>query len=280
MSQSQQRVLVAGQGGGGWIDSTGPHRELSESHTNLPQIITTNLTTSDQIGANTGSPAGVNNATALTTASPEQLTRFLSHLMPEKYVSEYRGPVYAYQHVHKLRHLGTGGFAEVYSAYLDTETVRAGQSDQQQPKKCRSRSNSASEALKSDAETHRTTSTLAESTVSTMEPVPANRTEYAVKELTFSNYAAKKTKSMQRHDQFKLFRQEILTHASLSHPSILGLVGVTMKPLCLIMELCAFGDLDGFTRAWTRPFPYQLKLKFARDIIEGIKYLQGVNRWN
>lgn len=58
--------------------------------------------------------------------------------------------------------------------------------------------------------------------------------------------------------------------SNLSHPNIVRLYGITLKPLALIMELMAFGDLhdllEPLYKAHTHPSPgFALRLSLLSD---------------
>eukprot|EP01127_Copromyxa_protea_P021081 TRINITY_DN7159_c0_g1_i1.p1 TRINITY_DN7159_c0_g1~~TRINITY_DN7159_c0_g1_i1.p1 ORF type:complete len:2707 (+),score=519.17 TRINITY_DN7159_c0_g1_i1:787-8121(+) len=70
------------------------------------------------------------------------------------------------------------------------------------------------------------------------------------------------------------FRQEIDVQGSLNHPSIVSVLGIVLRPFCLITELCPMGDLFTLLNSTNIPISWVFRLKIAQDIAEGLKYLQ------
>lgn len=53
------------------------------------------------------------------------------------------------------------------------------------------------------------------------------------------------------------------------------MLGIILRPFCLVTEICPFGDLFTLIHNAEKAISWQLRIKIARDIAEGIKYLQG-----
>ena len=60
---------------------------------------------------------------------------------------------------------------------------------------------------------------------------------------------------------------------SLNHPNLLKLLGVYLKPLAIVTELCSFGDLHNLSKSLI--FPPFLSLKIISDIADALGYLHN-----
>jgi len=95
-----------------------------------------------------------------------------------------------------------------------------------------------------------------------------NGTEVAVKKLHTNN-----DQIFQGNVDLKEFRSEIGLQGNLNHPSILAILGIVLRPVCIVMELCSFGNLDEFTKDLSQNMSWAFRLKVTADIAAGIKYL-------
>lgn len=98
-----------------------------------------------------------------------------------------------------------------------------------------------------------------------------NGTEVAVKKLHTNN-----DQIFQGNVDLKEFRSEIGLQGNLNHPSILAILGIVLRPVCIVMELCSFGNLDEFTKDLSQNMSWAFRLKVTADIAAGIKYLHGM----
>mgnify|MGYP005996329909 CR=1 FL=1 len=60
--------------------------------------------------------------------------------------------------------------------------------------------------------------------------------------------------------------------AGLQHPNTVGLVGLCMKPYCILTEFCPYGDLHTYIasrRERKRPLPLDYILEVLLDIARG-----------
>lgn len=57
------------------------------------------------------------------------------------------------------------------------------------------------------------------------------------------------------------FRQEINIQGRLHHPNILQIVGIILKPFCILTELCEHGELYSYIHNYHLPLHWDLKLK-------------------
>lgn len=98
-----------------------------------------------------------------------------------------------------------------------------------------------------------------------------NNEQYALKELILGDKSSRKY-----HSVFKEFEHEIDIQGSLDHPSILKIMGIILKPLCIVTEFCPHGDLYQYLTDWKNNFEYTKKIKFIKDIAAGLKYMQDL----
>lgn len=73
------------------------------------------------------------------------------------------------------------------------------------------------------------------------------------------------------------FRQEIDIQGGLKHPSIVSIIGIILRPFCVIMELCPFGDLYNLIHKEDVPFSPEFRFKVASDIASGLQMMQEQN---
>lgn len=69
------------------------------------------------------------------------------------------------------------------------------------------------------------------------------------------------------------FRSEALLMAGLEHPNIVQLLGITVRPFCIITELMSLGDLGNFLRRNVASLSWELRLLIARDVALGMQFL-------
>jgi len=71
------------------------------------------------------------------------------------------------------------------------------------------------------------------------------------------------------------FKQEIDIQGRLNHPNILTILGITLRPFCIMIDLCLFGELYALIHDHKKSFPWELKYKIAMDIASGVQYLHS-----
>ena len=100
----------------------------------------------------------------------------------------------------------------------------------------------------------------------------------AVKELNFS-----KADSFTCNQLFQDLQMECYAMSKLEHKNLVRFHGICHKPLGIVLELLSAGDLFQFMHTTTEgslqsipqeDFPWELRLRMARDIAEGLHYLQ------
>ncbi|XP_077376573.1 leucine-rich repeat serine/threonine-protein kinase 1 [Festucalex cinctus] len=83
--------------------------------------------------------------------------------------------------------------------------------------------------------------------------------------------------------RFSEFRQEAAALHSLRHPCVVALVGVSIHPLCLALELAPLGSLDGVLEDRRRqdggyaPLGHMITYKMAYQVAAGLTYLHRKN---
>ncbi|XP_051920210.1 leucine-rich repeat serine/threonine-protein kinase 1 [Hippocampus zosterae] len=93
----------------------------------------------------------------------------------------------------------------------------------------------------------------------------------------------KRLRSAEACRRFSEFRQEAATLHSLRHPCVVGLVGVSIRPLCLALELAPLGSLDGVLGGGRgkgggyAPLGHMVTYKVAYQVAAGLSYLHGKN---
>ncbi len=60
--------------------------------------------------------------------------------------------------------------------------------------------------------------------------------------------------------------------AQLQHPNFIRLLGVSLRPLCIVMELMA-GNLYDYLHDKQRPLNWRLRASLAEDIALGVRFL-------
>jgi hypothetical protein len=98
-------------------------------------------------------------------------------------------------------------------------------------------------------------------------------TEVAVKNLT----EMEQLHNNSIFQTFKDFRKEIIIYQKLKHPNIVELKRMCMKPFCLIMEFCRFGDLYELIHDYNRLIEWRLKLRIAFDMAQGLSFMHSLD---
>jgi len=76
---------------------------------------------------------------------------------------------------------------------------------------------------------------------------------------------------------FREFRQEVIVQSSMNHPNIVSLKSLSMNPFCLVTEFVPYGNLYNFIHNYDHFIGWDLVIKIALDIANGIKYMHGRN---
>jgi len=70
------------------------------------------------------------------------------------------------------------------------------------------------------------------------------------------------------------FRKEFMVQNNLSHQNLLHLLGICMRPMSIVMELCSMGELWELLKSTTEKISWALHLRIAIDVALGLKFLQ------
>eukprot|EP01127_Copromyxa_protea_P021835 TRINITY_DN7619_c0_g1_i2.p1 TRINITY_DN7619_c0_g1~~TRINITY_DN7619_c0_g1_i2.p1 ORF type:complete len:2022 (-),score=440.49 TRINITY_DN7619_c0_g1_i2:87-5282(-) len=70
------------------------------------------------------------------------------------------------------------------------------------------------------------------------------------------------------------FIQEIEIQGHLKHPNIVEVLGIILRPLCIVTELCLHNSLYQHINNWKTPISWDLRLRIVRDLASGIQFLQ------
>ena len=73
------------------------------------------------------------------------------------------------------------------------------------------------------------------------------------------------------------FRREVWLMTGLNHPCIVNLLGFSTSPLMMIMECVTGGDLFGLISNKAIDITWELRLKLAVDMAQGMALLHGIN---
>jgi len=71
------------------------------------------------------------------------------------------------------------------------------------------------------------------------------------------------------------FRREAYLMSILSHPHLIKLYGVCVKPACMVMELMNMGNLFDYLHS-SPPLDWSVRYKFLFQIVSAIDYLHGL----
>eukprot|EP01125_Pyxidicula_operculata_P017359 TRINITY_DN6077_c0_g1_i1.p1 TRINITY_DN6077_c0_g1~~TRINITY_DN6077_c0_g1_i1.p1 ORF type:complete len:2180 (-),score=456.03 TRINITY_DN6077_c0_g1_i1:394-6933(-) len=96
---------------------------------------------------------------------------------------------------------------------------------------------------------------------------------YAIKEITLPK---RKDKLRLNKERFR-FREEIILHSTLGHPALVQLHAISEQNLCMMLELCPYGDLLSFIKDYNNTIDWNLRIKILEDIAIGLQYLHGMN---
>lgn len=95
--------------------------------------------------------------------------------------------------------------------------------------------------------------------------------QVAIKKLSGTSTDAKS-----KARSFAMFRQEIIVHSTVSHPSIVKLYGAVLSPsFMMVLELIPCGTLFDLIHNWGLPITWPFRTKVALDIALGLEYLHG-----
>src|SRR5690606_29291735 len=72
------------------------------------------------------------------------------------------------------------------------------------------------------------------------------------------------------------FRQEIIMQGTLKHPNIIQIIGISMHPLSILLELVHFGNLFDLIQDWKKSISWRFRLRVAINMANGIKFLHGI----
>lgn len=64
--------------------------------------------------------------------------------------------------------------------------------------------------------------------------------------------------------------------ASLNHPSIVRILAICLSPLCIVSELCKYGDLYTYLHNYDTPILWNMRLQIAVNLAEGLAYMQCI----
>ena len=98
--------------------------------------------------------------------------------------------------------------------------------------------------------------------------------KYEGKEIAVKKLDLEKKESL--GELFAEFRHEVSLMAGLVHPNTCGLIGLCKKPLCVLTEFCACGDLFSYIatrKEQNRPFPHEYIMHVLLDIAKGMNFL-------
>uniref|UniRef100_A0A1X7V7J9 Tyrosine-protein kinase n=1 Tax=Amphimedon queenslandica TaxID=400682 RepID=A0A1X7V7J9_AMPQE len=75
------------------------------------------------------------------------------------------------------------------------------------------------------------------------------------------------------------FLNEVSIMMTLRHPNIIEIIGISLEsqPICLVKEFVAKGSLEQFLRSRSRAVVTKSQLSFARDVCNGMAYLESKN---
>ena len=79
-------------------------------------------------------------------------------------------------------------------------------------------------------------------------------------------------------ESFRELQHEAFLMAKLSHPNVVTLKALCVRPICMVMEYVPHGTLGGLL--WgkeARMLPWMTRLKYAHDVASGLAYLHSLN---
>eukprot|EP01125_Pyxidicula_operculata_P017972 TRINITY_DN635_c0_g1_i2.p1 TRINITY_DN635_c0_g1~~TRINITY_DN635_c0_g1_i2.p1 ORF type:complete len:2152 (-),score=235.56 TRINITY_DN635_c0_g1_i2:798-7253(-) len=82
--------------------------------------------------------------------------------------------------------------------------------------------------------------------------------------------------SKKNHKLISEFRTEVIINGSLNHPNLVSVRAICMSPPMMMISLCDRGDLYSYLHDYRQNIPWLIRLKIAKDIALGLKYLQDL----